>query len=36
MIAIAAVALEASAGADNADGEQSDNADGEAETVLRR
>jgi hypothetical protein len=29
-------ALEASAGADNAEGEESDNADDEAETVLRR
>ena len=36
-IAIPAIlALEASAGADNAEGEQSDNADDEAETVLRR
>ena len=32
----ASLALEASAGADNADGEESDNADDEAETVLRR
>jgi hypothetical protein len=32
----ASLALEASAGADNAEGEESDNADGEAETVLRR
>jgi len=37
MIAIpASLALEASAGADNAEGEESDNADSEAETVLRR
>jgi hypothetical protein len=37
MIAIPlSLALEASAGADNAEGEQSDNADDEAETVLRR
>ena len=36
-IAIPAIlALEPSAGADNADGEESDNADDEAETVLRR
>ena len=36
-IAIPAIlALEASAGADNAEGEQSDSADDEAETVLRR
>ena len=32
----ASLALEASAGADNAEGEESDNADSEAETVLRR
>ena len=37
MIAIpASLALAASAGADNAEGEESDNADSEAETVLRR
>jgi hypothetical protein len=37
MIAIpASLALEASAGADNVEGEESDNADSEAETVLRR
>ena len=37
MIAIPlSLALEASAGADNAEGEQSDSADDEAETVLRR
>jgi hypothetical protein len=37
MIAIAAsLALEASGGADNVEGEESDNADSEAETVLRR
>jgi hypothetical protein len=36
MIAIAArLALEASAGADNAEGEQSDSADDEAETLSR-
>jgi hypothetical protein len=36
-IAIPAIlALEASAGADNAVGEESDNADGKAETVLQR
>ena len=32
----ASLALEASAGADNAEGEESDNADDEAETVLQR
>ena len=32
----ASCALEAPGGADNAEGEQSDNADDEAETVLRR
>ena len=37
MIAIpASLALEASGGAHNAEGEESDNADDEAETVLRR
>jgi hypothetical protein len=36
MLAPTPIVLEATADADNAEGEQSDNADGEAETVLRR
>ena len=36
MIAAAPIVLEATADADNKEGEQSDNADDEAETVLRR
>ena len=36
MLASTPIVLEATADADNAEGEQSDNADDEAETVLRR
>jgi len=36
MIAAAPIVLEATADAHNAEGEQSDSADDEAETVLRR